>query len=62
VPNGSTKLVTNENKEEYLNALANYRLGTKVKKEIEAFCKGLHYIVPDELLSQFDENELEVCA
>jgi len=60
IPDGSKTVVTNENKKEYLNALAQYRLSTKVKAEVEAFLKGLNEIVPDELLSIFDENELEV--
>jgi len=60
VPNGSNCRVTSDNKEEYLNAIANYRLGTRVSKEVESFLKGLHVIVPDDLLSNFDENELEL--
>ena len=60
VPNGKKVLVTNENKEDYLTALANYRLCQKVKREIDAFVKGLAEIVPDGLLNSFDENELEV--
>lgn len=31
-----------------------------MKAEIEAFQKGLNELVPDELMSIFDENELEV--
>ena len=61
IPDGSKTIVTNENKKEYLNALAQYRLATKVKSEVDSFLKGLNEIVPDELLSIFDENELEVC-
>jgi len=60
VPGGNKILVTNENREEYLTALAQYRLGTRVQKEIEAFLKGLMEIIPEGLLSNFDENELEV--
>jgi hypothetical protein len=52
--------VTNENKREYLNALAQYRLAAKVKIQVDAFLKGLNEVVPDELLSIFDENELEL--
>jgi len=59
-PDGSKIFVTNENKREYLNALAQYKLVAKVKTEVDAFLKGLNEIVPDELLSIFDENELEV--
>ncbi|ODN02096.1 Apoptosis-resistant E3 ubiquitin protein ligase 1, partial [Orchesella cincta] len=60
ITDGSKVIVTNENKREYLNALAQYRLAIKVKMEIEAFQKGLNEIVPDELMSIFDENELEL--
>jgi hypothetical protein len=60
IPNGSKKPVTAKNKEKYLNALAQYRLGTKFDKEIEAFKRGLHEIVPEELLTSFDESELEI--
>jgi hypothetical protein len=62
IPNGSKKPVTAENKKQYLNALAQYRLGTKFDKEIEAFKRGLHEIVPEELLTSFDENEFEIVA
>jgi len=60
IPDGSKITVTNENKKNYLNALAQYRLCTKVKSQIEAFTKGLNEICPDDLLAIFDENELEV--
>ncbi|CAG7785471.1 unnamed protein product [Allacma fusca] len=60
VSDGSKIPVTNENKKEYLNALANYRLATKVKGEVEAFLKGVNEMVPEELLTIFDENELEL--
>ena len=60
ISGGSKINVTNENKKDYLNALANYRLSVKVKNEVEAFLKGVNEIVPEELLSIFDENELEV--
>lgn len=60
VPNGKRISVNNDNKEEYLNLLAQYRLSIRVKREIDAFLKGLGEIVPDGLLANFDENELEV--
>ena len=60
VPNGQKVPVTNMTKEEYLNSLAKYRLATRVHKEVEAFLKGLHEVVPDDLLCNFDESELEV--
>lgn len=43
-----------------MDSLAQYRLATSVKEEIETFLKGLNEIIPDNLLCIFDENELEV--
>jgi hypothetical protein len=60
IADGSKIAVTNENKREYLNALAQFRLATRVRTQVDAFLKGLNDVVPDELLSIFDENELEV--
>ncbi|CAL1275254.1 unnamed protein product [Larinioides sclopetarius] len=60
IPNGSNIPVTNANKIQYLNALAQYRLTTSVKPEIEHFLKGLTELIPDNLLCIFDENELEL--
>lgn len=60
VPNGSKMEVTNENKIYYLNCLAQYKLVSCVKEEVEHFLKGLNSIISDNLLSIFDENELEV--
>eukprot|EP00794_Sanderia_malayensis_P020096 gene20096-22066_t len=59
-PNGSQIPVTNENKMKYLQHVAEYRLVNRVKDEIAAFLKGLNSLVPDKLLSLFDENELEL--
>lgn len=50
----------NQNKYAYLDALAQYRLVNSVKDQVEAFLRGLNELVPDNLLSIFDENELEV--
>ncbi len=60
VPNGLSKAVTEDNKREYLNALAHYRLYTRVKDELEFFTHGLNSIIPADLLAMFDEKELEV--
>lgn len=60
VPNGSKQAVTNENKLQYLDYLAQYRLANTVRDQIDSFLKGLNELIPDNLLSIFDENELEV--
>lgn len=59
-PGGAQIPVTESNKREYLDLLAQYRLESSVKQEIEAFVKGLNEMVPDSLLSAFDEYELEL--
>lgn len=58
--NGSKIEVTESNKMEYIQQLAEYRLYESVKEEITLFLKGLNTIVPEGLLSIFDENELEL--
>ncbi|KAG5675377.1 hypothetical protein PVAND_005286 [Polypedilum vanderplanki] len=60
IPNGSKIRVRNSNKSQYLDALATHRLSNNVKEEIDSFLKGLNLIIPDNLLSIFDENELEL--
>ena len=44
-PGGSQIPVTESNKKEYLDLLAQYRLSSSVKQEIEAFAKGSAEIV-----------------
>ncbi|XP_053331602.1 apoptosis-resistant E3 ubiquitin protein ligase 1 [Spea bombifrons] len=60
IPGGSQVPVTNENKIYYLNLLAQHRLCNQVREEVEHFLKGLTELVPENLLSIFDENELEL--
>lgn len=43
VENGEEKEVTEENKTQYLNALAQYRLTKRVSEEIVHFMKGAYY-------------------
>uniref|UniRef100_A0A8C1I9W7 HECT-type E3 ubiquitin transferase n=1 Tax=Cyprinus carpio TaxID=7962 RepID=A0A8C1I9W7_CYPCA len=60
ISGGAQIAVTNENKIHYLNLLAQYRLASQVRDEVEHFLKGLNELVPENLLAIFDENELEV--
>ncbi|KAI0220593.1 Apoptosis-resistant E3 ubiquitin protein ligase 1 [Lamellibrachia satsuma] len=60
IPNGARVPVTNQNKFEYLDALAQFRLMSRVREEIDSFLRGLNLLIPDTLLSIFDENELEL--
>ncbi|XP_055594596.1 apoptosis-resistant E3 ubiquitin protein ligase 1 isoform X2 [Uranotaenia lowii] len=60
IPNGAKTRVTNATKNQYLDALAQQRLCNSVREEVDSFLKGLNGIIPDNLLSIFDENELEL--
>ncbi|KAI2654686.1 Apoptosis-resistant E3 ubiquitin protein ligase 1 [Labeo rohita] len=60
ISGGAQIVVTNENKIHYLNLLAQYRLASQVREEVEHFLKGLNELVPENLLAIFDENELEL--
>ncbi|KAI6657993.1 Apoptosis-resistant E3 ubiquitin protein ligase 1 isoform X2 [Oopsacas minuta] len=59
-PGGADILVTQTNKLQYLDLLANYRLCKRVSKQIELVCRGLYELIPDTLLSVFDESEFEL--
>uniref|UniRef100_A0A673HKE3 Apoptosis-resistant E3 ubiquitin protein ligase 1 n=1 Tax=Sinocyclocheilus rhinocerous TaxID=307959 RepID=A0A673HKE3_9TELE len=60
ISGGAQIAVSNENKIHYLNLLAQYRLASQVRDEVEHFLKGLNELVPENLLAIFDENELEL--
>ena len=59
-PEGDKIRVTQANKLHYLDLLADYRLCKRVKEHMELVCRGLYELVPDTLLSVFDESELEL--
>jgi ubiquitin-protein ligase E3 C len=50
IPNGSTIEVTKHNRMKYLDALAQYKLNTRVSAEIEAFIKGITTLILDSSL------------
>lgn len=58
--NGRRTLVTDANKNEYLHLLAYYKLEKPVQDSVREFLRGLHDLVPDVLVSIFDELELEL--
>ncbi|KAL9104763.1 MAG: hypothetical protein Q9163_000313 [Psora crenata] len=60
VPNGRKIPVTEENKQEYVQLVVEYRLTGSVQSQLEKFLEGFHDIVPPELISIFDEQELEL--
>ncbi|XP_046612589.1 apoptosis-resistant E3 ubiquitin protein ligase 1 isoform X2 [Neodiprion virginianus] len=60
ISNGSKTRVTNETKLRYLDALAQHRLASSIREEVDHFLRGLNELIPDNLLGIFDENELEL--
>ncbi|KAM0703801.1 hypothetical protein Q7P35_009740 [Cladosporium inversicolor] len=60
VPGGRDIAVTEENKQEYVRLVVEHRLIKSVEAQLDAFLGGFHDIVPAELVSIFNEQELEL--
>ncbi|KAJ4482107.1 hypothetical protein J3R30DRAFT_3456468 [Lentinula aciculospora] len=59
-PNGADITVTEENKKEYVDTVVEYRISRRVKEQFNAFMEGLLELLPLDLISVFDERELEL--
>ncbi|XP_037088392.1 E3 ubiquitin-protein ligase Nedd-4-like isoform X1 [Pollicipes pollicipes] len=59
-PNGANIPVTNENKNEYIGLIIEWRFVSRIKPQMNAILEGFNEIVPLPLLKIFDENELEL--
>ncbi|KAK5618721.1 WW domain containing E3 ubiquitin protein ligase 1 [Crenichthys baileyi] len=59
-PDGTNILVTEENKEEYISLMAEWRFSRGVEGQTKAFLDGFNEVVPLQWLQYFDEKELEV--
>ncbi|XP_062847242.1 NEDD4-like E3 ubiquitin-protein ligase WWP1 isoform X2 [Trichomycterus rosablanca] len=59
-PDGDNILVTEENKEEYIGLMAEWRFSRGVEGQTKAFLDGFNEVVPLQWLQYFDEKELEV--
>ncbi|XP_016115211.1 NEDD4-like E3 ubiquitin-protein ligase WWP1 [Sinocyclocheilus grahami] len=57
---GADVLVTEENKEEYIGLMAEWRFSRGVESQTKAFLDGFNEVVPLQWLQYFDEKELEV--
>lgn len=60
VPNGRNIPVDETNKHEYVRLVVEYRLQTSVNEQMQNFITGFHEIIPRDLVSIFDEQELEL--
>ncbi|XP_040172686.1 E3 ubiquitin-protein ligase Nedd-4-like isoform X6 [Anopheles arabiensis] len=60
LPNGAQIDVTNENKDEYIRLVIQWRFVSRVQVQMQAFLDGFGSLVPLNLLKIFDEHELEL--
>lgn len=59
-PGGRDISVTEDNKQEYVQLVVEYRLLKSVKDQMEHFLQGFHDIIAKDVVSIFDEQELEL--
>lgn len=60
IENGRDVEVTNDNKHEYVRLIVEHRLLSSVKEQMDWFLTGFHAIIPADLISIFNEQELEL--
>lgn len=60
IENGHNIPVTEENKQEYVKLVVEYRLQTSVAEQMNNFLAGFHDMIPKDLVLIFDEQELEL--
>ena len=59
-PGGADITVTEDNKKEYVEHVIDYRISKRVKEQFEAFMSGFSELIPMDLITVFDERELEL--
>jgi E3 ubiquitin-protein ligase HUWE1 len=59
-PDGRNIPVTDENKHEYVQLVAEQHLTTAIREQIDAFKEGFHELMPPDLITIFTCNELEL--
>lgn len=60
IEDGHNVPVTEQNKQEYVKKIVEYKLHTSVKEQMDNFLLGFYAIIPKDLVSIFDEQELEL--
>jgi len=58
--NGDNVRVNEENKEEYIRLMTDWRMNRGIEEQTKAFLDGFNEVVPLEWLHYFDERELEL--
>ncbi|KAG7971958.1 hypothetical protein I3843_07G160500 [Carya illinoinensis] len=60
IPGGQNIKVTEENKHQYVDLVAEHRLTTAIRPQITAFLDGFNELIHKELISIFNDKELEL--
>ncbi|KAJ8645550.1 hypothetical protein MRB53_007298 [Persea americana] len=60
IPGGRNIKVTEENKHEYVDLVTEHRLTTAIRPQINAFMEGFNEMIPLDLISIFNDKELEL--
>ncbi|SCV03555.1 LAME_0H11364g1_1 [Lachancea meyersii CBS 8951] len=60
IENGRDIPVTEQNKQDYVRKIVEFKLHTSVKEQMDNFLLGFYAIIPKDLISVFDEQELEL--
>lgn len=60
VPDGSNIPVTNQNRLQYIYAVADYKLNKQISKQCRAFFNGLSTIIDIKWLRMFNQQELQI--
>ncbi|XP_033311343.1 E3 ubiquitin-protein ligase Nedd4 isoform X4 [Bombus vancouverensis nearcticus] len=59
-PDGANIPLTDENKDEYIALVIQWRFVSRVQEQMNAFLEGFNALIPPTLVKIFDENELEL--
>uniref|UniRef100_A0A1I8ACG6 HECT-type E3 ubiquitin transferase n=1 Tax=Steinernema glaseri TaxID=37863 RepID=A0A1I8ACG6_9BILA len=57
---GCRLTVTDENKDEYVQLVCQMKMTGSIRKQLDAFLEGFYEIIPKQLISIFNEQELEL--
>jgi E3 ubiquitin-protein ligase NEDD4 len=57
-PGGADIPVTEANKKDYVDLVVEYRISKRVKDQLDALMSGFNELIPQEMISAFDEREL----
>ena len=60
IPGGKLIMVTNENKSQYIESHAYFKLYKSIQKQIENFLEGFYELIPKNLIGIFNYKELEL--